>query len=74
MQYDPRLVQVPIRRGENGGKTLPHRNVVRSLVRIGRWNGQAETLGLPPGGDPAWRRAVFVQLPDGGPILAAGKG
>ena len=73
-RYDPRIVQVPIRRGENGGKTLPHRNVVRALVRIGTWSGQPEALAIPPGGDPAWRTAVFVQLPGGGAILAAAKG
>ena len=73
-RYDPRIVQVPIRRGENGGKTLPHRNVVKALVRIGTWSGQPEALAIPGGGDPAWRTAVFVQLPGGGPILAAAKG
>lgn len=73
-RYDPRVVQVPIRRGENGGKTLPHRNVVRELVRIGGWDGRPETLRLPSGGDPAWKTAVFIQLPKGGPILAAAKG
>jgi hypothetical protein len=73
-RYDPRVLPVPIRRGENGGKTLPHRNVVRELVRLGTWNGQAEALALPAGGDPAWKQAVFIQLPQGGPILAAAKG
>ena len=44
VRYDPRIVQVAIRRGENGGRTLPHRNVVRELVRLGGWNGQADAL------------------------------
>ncbi|HEX3699246.1 MAG TPA: DUF1223 domain-containing protein [Phenylobacterium sp.] len=73
-RYDPRVVQVPIRRGENGGKTLPQRNVVRELVRLGVWRGTAETLRLPPLRDPALRSAVFLQLPKGGPILAAARG
>jgi hypothetical protein len=74
VRYDPRLVEVPIRRGENGGKTLPHRNVVKSLVRLGSWTGGAETLPLPPSLDAALRTAVLVQLGRGGPILAAAKG
>lgn len=73
-RYDPRIIQVPIRRGENGGKTLPHKNIVRQLVRLGAWTGAAETLRLPPAADPALRTAVFIQAPKGGPILAAAKG
>jgi hypothetical protein len=74
VRYDPRLVEVPIRRGENGGKTLPHRNVVKSLVRLGAWTGAAETLALPRASDPALRTAVLVQVGKGGPIVAAAKG
>ena len=73
VRYDPRLVQVPVRRGENGGKTLPHRNVVKQLVRLGAWSGAPETLRLPSEADPALRTAVFIQLPKGGAILAAAK-
>jgi hypothetical protein len=74
VRYDPRTLQVPVRRGENGGKTLPHRNIVRQLVRIGDWTGRPATLRLPPATDPALRTAILVQLPRGGPILAAVKG
>ena len=73
-RYDPRVIQVPIRRGENGGRTLPHKNVVKELVRLGAWTGQATTLRLPPATDPALKTAVFIQLPKGGQILAAAKG
>jgi hypothetical protein len=73
VRYDPRIVQVAIRRGENGGRTLPHRNVVRQLIRLGRWSGAAETLTLPPAPDPVLRGAILVQAPGGGPILAAAR-
>jgi hypothetical protein len=74
VRYDPRIVQVAIRRGENGGKTLPHRNVVRELVRLGRWSGAATRLALPPASDPALATAILIQTSGAGPILAAGRG
>jgi len=73
VRYDPRTIQVAIGRGENTGKTLPHRNVVRDLVSIGRWTGAAETLAFRAPADPAWRTAILVQAPKAGPILAAAK-
>jgi hypothetical protein len=72
VRYDPRVVQVPIRRGENGGRTLPHRNVVHQLVKLGSWSGRAETFALPPASEPHLRTAVLVQVGGGGPILSAG--
>ncbi|RAK54171.1 DUF1223 domain-containing protein [Phenylobacterium soli] len=73
-RYDPRVLQVPIRRGENGGKTLPHKNIVRQLVRLGAWTGRPQTLRLPAAQEPGLRTAVFLQAGKGGPILAAAKG
>lgn len=35
VRYDPRTLNVAIGRGENGGVTIAHRNVVRQLVRLG---------------------------------------
>jgi len=70
VRYDPRVVQVPIKRGENSGRTLPHRNVVRALTRLGAWNGSSATLRLPPA-PTGLSTAVLVQSSDGGPILAA---
>src|SRR3974390_3014027 len=39
-------VQVPIERGENEGHTLAYTNVVRRWVKLGDWNGQAQTFSL----------------------------
>lgn len=72
VRYDPRTIQVPVKAGENGGKTLPQRNVVRSLKRLGGWNGQAASYAAPVA-DPALRSVVLVQAADGGPILAAAR-
>ena len=71
--YDPRTVQVPIRRGENTGRTLPHRNVVREITRIGAWSGRAATFAVPASADPAVRGAILVQRPNGGAIIAAAR-
>jgi hypothetical protein len=73
VRYDPRVIAVPVRAGENEGRTLPHKNVVRSLTRIGAWAGQAETFAIPPAA-PGLATAVLVQAPGAGPILAAAKG
>ena len=71
VRYDPRTVQVAIRRGENGGRTLPHRNVVRELTRLGAWAGPAVRFDLPKTSNPAFATAILVQEAHGGPILAA---
>ena len=73
VRYDPRTVQVPIQAGENGGRTLPHRNVVHELVRIGGGNGKAATFELPAATNPAYRTAILVQRVSGGPIIASFK-
>jgi len=39
--------QVAIGRGENSGHTLNYYNVVRRWVKLGDWNGQAQTFTLP---------------------------
>ncbi|MEO7635067.1 MAG: DUF1223 domain-containing protein [Sphingomicrobium sp.] len=69
-EYDPRTLDVAIRAGENGGRTLPHRNIVRRLQRIGHWAGPVQQLKLPPA-IPGMRRAIFLQAGNGGPVLAA---
>lgn len=36
VRYDPRTLNVAIAAGENSGRTLPHRNVVREFVHLAR--------------------------------------
>ena len=73
VRYDPRTLDVAIRAGENNGRTLPHRNIVKQLVKLGRWNGHAASYPLPPAA-PGLATAVLVQGEGGGPILAATRG
>lgn len=68
--YDERTVNVPVKRGENTGRTLPHKNVVHSLTRLGTWDGKAQAVDVPAV-KPGLRTAILVQAPNGGPILAA---
>jgi len=72
VRYDPRTVRVPVRAGENTGKTLPIRNVVRSLARLGTWDGSAATFRYPLARD-GLDTVIIVQTRDGGPILAAAR-
>jgi len=73
VRYDPRVRQVAIQRGENNGKTLPHRDVVVELTRLGGWTGAAVRYDTPPAKEPNLRTAVLVQARDGGPILGSGR-
>ena len=67
-------VQVAVRRGENANQTLDYHNVVRELVPVGMWKGEALTLKLPRhdwmkrGADGC---VVFLQLSRTGPVLGA---
>jgi hypothetical protein len=73
VRYDPRTIPVAIRAGENGGRTIPHRDIVRELVRIGHWTGSAQAIALPGGPAHGLRSAILVQAGAGGPILSAAK-
>jgi hypothetical protein len=73
VRYDPRVIEIAVRRGENAGRTLAHKNVVRELILLGRWNGEAERLALPAASISGLADAVLVQASGAGPILAAAK-
>ena len=68
--YDPRRVAVPIGAGENGGRTLIHRNIVRALAPVGDYQGAAFKAALPPR-TAGLDRVVLIQNGKGGPIVAA---
>jgi hypothetical protein len=72
VRYDPNIVQVPVARGENGGRTLPHKNVVREFTRLGAWTGEALHFDLPRAPD-GLKTAILVQSAYTGPILAAAR-
>lgn len=70
VRYDPRVQEVPVKTGENRGRTLTQRNVVRQLVRLGSWSGRAKSYPLPePPDGPALKTCVLVQGAKGGRII-----
>jgi hypothetical protein len=71
-RYIPHAVEVTIPRGENGGHTLPYKHVVREMVLLGEWQGEAATFPVS-GGDSSLAEAALVQAHGAGPILAAAK-
>ena len=66
--------EIPVRAGENRGKTLKYYNVVREITPIGMWGGKAMTVRLDreaiaqPGADTC---AVLLQSKSGQIIGAA---
>ena len=72
IDYDPRAVAVPIRAGENSGRTLVHRNIVRKLTALGAWTGSAARIALPAK-RPELARALLLQRGVGGPVIAGRK-
>jgi hypothetical protein len=70
--YDPRTLKVPIHAGENDGRTLAHRNIVRALENLGSWIGPQHSYQIPQG-RPGLARAILIQVGTGGPIIAARK-
>jgi hypothetical protein len=73
VRYEPHSLDVPVTRGENAGKTLPHMNIVREFVRLGGWRGEAQRFKLPADAS-GLGTAVLIQAYGAGPILAAVKG
>jgi hypothetical protein len=71
VRYDPRKVEVEVKKGDNKGETLAERNVVRQLVRLGRWRGRPTAFRLPAAEEEGLETLVIVQQTDGGRIVAA---
>lgn len=71
VRYDPRTLQVAIGGGENSGRTLPQRNVVRELIHLGTWEGKDEAFPIPMPSATGLMTAALVQVRGGGDILSA---
>ncbi|KIX05182.1 uncharacterized protein Z518_06054 [Rhinocladiella mackenziei CBS 650.93] len=72
--YDPNLLEVVIPRGENAGKVLPHRNVVRSIKVLGEWRGGRGVVPVSPmNSDDGLERVLIVQEGVGGQIIGVAR-
>lgn len=71
--YDPRERSVPVKAGENTGRTLPHRNIVVDLREIGIWQGKPLRAALPASKAPGLKAAILLQKGAGGPIVGAAR-
>jgi len=73
IRYDPRAQEVAVKSGDNKGQTLPEKNVVRDLVRLGAWRGQPVSFRLPAPSEEALKTVVLVQAAHGGRVIGAGE-
>ncbi len=71
VRYDPHLLTVAIKEGDNKGQTVAHRNVVRQLVRLGEWSGRRRVYHLPAAPEEGLVTLILVQGRDGGHIVSA---
>ena len=71
--YLPSPEDVVIKGGENGGRTLPHRNIVKDVSEIGVWHPDGETRIPLPKKAHGLERAVIIQAGKGGAIIGAAK-
>ncbi|GLQ45360.1 hypothetical protein GCM10007862_04110 [Dyella lipolytica] len=71
VRYDPRTLHVAIGGGENGGRTLPQKNVVRELIHLGTWEGEERSFSIPPSSLSGLQTSALVQVHAGGDILSA---
>jgi len=71
--YEPSIQTVSIPRGENQGRTLPHKNIVKKIVELGVWDpaSGAKDFGLEMYEHGS--SAILVQDGSGGPIVGAGR-
>jgi hypothetical protein len=69
VRYDPREQDIAVKRGDNRGQTLVHRNVVRELVKLGPWNGRPRLYRLPASSDDALKTVILVQGAKGGRVI-----
>lgn len=71
VRYDPREHDVVVKKGDNRGQTVKHRNVVREIKRLGAWRGRPTAFRMPAPTEEGLVTAVLVQATDGGKILGA---
>jgi hypothetical protein len=72
VRYEPQDQTVKVTSGENRGQTMIEHDVVRDLVRLGAWSGEAKSFHAPAASEGGLKTVVLVQAAHGGRILAIG--
>jgi hypothetical protein len=73
VRYDPRDQEVVIKSGDNRGRTVVQKNVVREMTRLGGWRGRAVAFRLSEASEEGLETAVILQGARGGRILAVAR-
>ena len=71
VRYRPGIQSVPVKRGENSGRTIKLANVVQACKEIGKISGQKDFQKRIKSLKPGEALAILVQDGIGGPILSA---
>jgi hypothetical protein len=70
IRYNPRAQEVTVKSGDNRGKTLVQKNVVREMKRLGAWRGRPAAYKIPPASEDGLKTVVVVQGAKGGRVIA----
>jgi hypothetical protein len=70
IRYDPSAQSVLVKGGENRGRTIVERNVVRELTRLGSWSGRSRVYRLSKSDIDGLKTVILVQGAGGGRVLA----
>lgn len=73
VRYIPNPGDVDVKWGENIGKRIPHRNVVKDIKKIGEWSGGSIVLNIGEEKEAGMERAVLLQSGRGGPVIGVAK-
>ncbi|KAI1112673.1 thioredoxin-like protein [Nemania sp. NC0429] len=74
--YEDKTELIKVGKGPNKGKKVPHKNIVKEIVKIGEWTGGDMIYDLPVSRaqmDPGTAAVAIVQEPISGPIVAVSK-
>lgn len=72
VRYEPGAQEVAVKSGDNRGRTVVQRNVVREIKRLGAWRGRPTAYRVPKA-DDGLKTVVLVQAAKGGRVLAVGE-
>jgi hypothetical protein len=73
VRFDPRDQEVAIKSGDNRGKTVVQKNVVREMTKVGVWRGRAAAFRLPAPSEDGLETVVIVQGARGGRVLGVAR-